>query len=400
MGTKRHTEYTSFEYLEAGTDYRAFEVAPDLDRVESSTGLELSGDEEARVQRLMEENVVVSLHDHPMQIPADVGQLFDYIREARIVTGYRGLAASGLDAVFDNFLDGLSSITSKMGWKWTDVIHDLGIRYSDLAHQDLVVRAEMVDDIRRAHASGQVGLVTSFEAATPIENELDRIDVLYGLGVRMMGIAYSEGNALGSGLREASDGGLTEFGRQAVERMNRLGMAIDISHCGDQTGLDVIRTSPEPVFVSHAGARALWPSRRLKDDETLIELAERGGVIGIEAAPHTTLTESHREHSLESVMEHFAYCVDLVGIDHVGFGPDTMFGDHVGLHTAFAQHLSVRAIHGDMEFPRVKFVDGLENPADFVNIVRWLVKHEYSDDEIVKAIGANALRVLEQVWVH
>src|SRR5262249_16103574 len=157
-------------------------------------------------------------------------------------------------------------------------------------------------------------------------------DILYGLGVRMMGIVYSESNGLGSGLRERRDGGLTVFGRQAVKRMNQLGMAIDLSHAGAHTALDTIAASKKPLFISHGGARALRESTRLKADDVIRACADQGGVIGIEAAPHTTLSHKHRRHSIESVMEHVAYCIDLVGIDHVTLGPDTLFGDHVALH--------------------------------------------------------------------
>src|SRR5262249_25637446 len=159
------------------------------------------------------------------------------------------------------------------------------------------------------------------EAATPIENELDRIDILYGFGVRQMGIAYSEANGLGSGLKEAHDGGLTVFGRRAVRRMNKLGIAIDVSHSGDRTCLDTFEHSEKPVVITHAGARGVWPTSRMKPDEVLKACAQSGGVLGLEAAPHTTLSPDHREHSLESVMDHFTYCVELMGIEHVAFGP-------------------------------------------------------------------------------
>lgn len=232
-----------------------------------------------------------------------------------------------------------------------------------------------------------------------IENEVDRLDILYGFGVRMMGIAYSEANSLGSGLREARDGGLTDLGRQAVRRMNQLGIAIDVSHSGDQTSLDTIEASDKPIFITHAGARALWNTKRMKPDEVLTACAAKGGVIGIEAAPHTTLTERHRRHSLESVMEHFEYVANLVGIDHASFGPDTLFGDHVGLHDFFASQLSITHLHGQQPFDKVEYVAGIENPAEaFPNIVRWLVKHDYSDEDIAKVIGGNAMRLLEEVW--
>ena len=140
-----------------------------------------------------------------------------------------------MTAVFDNLMDGTACITSKSGWKWDDIIWDLGMRLSDIAHQDYVIRADSLEDIRRAKNNGQIAFIPSLEAATPIENELDRIDILYGLGIRPTGIAYSEANTLGCGLRERGDGGLTEFGRAAVVRMNKLGIAIDVSHSGDQT---------------------------------------------------------------------------------------------------------------------------------------------------------------------
>lgn len=398
MKQKRYDGYRSFQYLEAGVDYRVYELSPELDRVPAYR-VEVSDEQEKRVQRLLNENVVISLHEHTMVMPKDIGEVFNYIRDNHIYTGYQGLAVSGLDAVVENFLDGIASVTSKMGWKWDDIIYDIGMRLCDLAHQDFVILATRVDDILRAHETGRVALIAGLEAATMIENELDRLDILYGFGVRMMGIAYSEGNQLGAGLREPRDGGLTVFGRQAVERMNKLGIAIDVSHCGDQTALDTIKASKKPVFITHAGARALWPSPRLKPDEVIKACAERGGVIGIETAPHTTITRNNPEHSIESVMEHFEYCVELVGIDHVTFGPDTTFGDHVGLHDAFAQNLSIRQSRGHEQYPRVPYVKGLENPAEcFPNIVRWLVKHGYSDDEIAKVIGGNTLCVLREVW--
>ena len=138
-----------------------------------------------------------------------------------------------------------------------DIVYDIGMRLSDIAHQDFVIKVESVKDIHFARETGRVGLVVCLEASTPIENELDRIDVLYGLGVRQMGIAYSEANGLGSGLKEVRDGGLTSFGRKAVERMNKLGIAIDISHSGDVTCLDTIECSSKPIFITHAGRASL-----------------------------------------------------------------------------------------------------------------------------------------------
>jgi membrane dipeptidase len=143
-------------------------------------------------------------------------------------------------------------------------------------------------------------------------------------------------------LKEARDGGLTAFGKRAVERMNQVGMLIDCSHCGDQTTLDVVEASRKPIVLSHIGARALGNTSRMAPDDVLKACADKGGIIGIEAAPHTTLTAAHPRHNLESYMEHFEYIKDLAGIDHVSFGPDTLYGDHVGLHHVYKVSLSIQ----------------------------------------------------------
>lgn len=395
---KTYSGYKSFQYLEPEVDYKPFRLAAEIDRVEPYI-VSVSQDQEQLAQELLDQNIVISLHDHPFVTPEDPAQIFEYNRQGRHWTGYEGLSVSRLDVIFDNFMDGTAVITSSAGWKWTDIIHDIGIRYSDIAHQDLVFVARTVDDLLRAKREGKIALVPSLEAATPIENEIDRIDVLYGLGIRCLGIAYSEANSLGAGLRETRDGGLTQFGRQAVRRMNQLGMAIDVSHSGDQTAYDTIEVSDKPIFITHVGARALWDTNRMKPDWVLKACAEKGGVIGIEAAPHTTLTARHRDHSIESFMEHFEYVANLAGIDHVALGPDTMFGDHVGIHHAFAAQLSITASHNGPQFTEVSYVKGVENPAEvFPNVTRWLVSHGYSRDDIAKVLGLNVLRVLQEVW--
>ena len=393
----RYAGYRSFDYLEPGRDYRPFRLASETDRVPPFT-VAVSEAEEARAWRLLGAHPAISLHDHLEVDPDDIAQLDEYVREGRVATGYEGLARSGLAAAFENFGDGSATITSKSGWKWSDVVADIGMRYSDWAHQDFVVRAETIADIKAAFAGGQLAAIPALEAATPIENELDRIDILYGLGIRMLGVVYSESNALGAGCREPSDGGLTGFGLRAVERMNKLGMLIDVSHAGDRTSLETIRASRVPVVISHSGSRELWPISKCKPDAVIRACAERGGVIGIEAAPGTTMVRPDlATASIETFMRHFEYCVDLVGIDGVTFGPDTFFGDHAG---SYGIPSGALLASGDSEYDAIvpEYVVGLENIGEYPNIVRWLVKHGYSDDEIAKAIGGNTLRVLEQVW--
>ena len=301
--------------------------------------------------------------------------------------------------MFDNLMDGTACVTGNAPWRWNDIITDLGMRLADLAHAPGFALVKTIADIEAARAGGTFGLVFGLEAATPIENELDRLDVLYGLGIRQIGIAYSDANTLGSGLSEPTDGGLTAFGHRAVTRMNQLGLAIDLSHSSDKTALDTCAASAKPVLITHAGARQVWDTARMKPDSVLKAVAETGGVIGMSAAPHTTLSHPHPRHTIESVMDHFQYCVDLVGLEHVAFGPDTLYGDHVAMHTTFAHLLSLARMGGP-GYEKVAYVDGLENPTEnFANICDWLVGHDYSDARSRRCWAATSIRALDEIWV-
>lgn len=399
---KRHDGYSSFSYLEAGVDYKEFDLADELERVPRYL-LPLDDADEARAAALAERCLLVSMHEHLGVFPDRIEETPDYVREGRMSTAFKGLAASQWDAVFDNLMDGVCTIHSKSGWQWEDVLHDLGMRLCDLAHQDFLIHCLRIGDIQRAHDEGKIAWIASMEGAAMIEHDVDRIDILHGFGLRSLGVTYSESNALGNGLKEDRDGGLTKFGRKAVERMNKVGLLIDCSHCGDQTTLDTVQWSEKPIVLSHIGARALWDSNRLAPDDVLEAVAAKGGVIGIECAPHTTLTKNNRVHNLDAFMEHFEYIRSLVGIDHVGFGPDTVYGDHVGLHRTYAASLSLKDSRGggkpDQHFEEVEYVEGLENPTEGShNILRWMVSHGYSDEDIEKAMGGNALRVMAEAW--
>jgi membrane dipeptidase len=391
--------YTAYSYLPAGTLPR-FDLTPEFGRVAGYAGPVLPPEQAGRSRRLLRDSLVISLHDHPVRFPRDMQDTPAYNRTGRQHAAYAGLLASGLTVVFDNLMDGTACVTGNAPWRWDDIITDLGMRLADLAHagsQFMLVKT--LADIDEAHRSGRVGLVFGLEAATPIENEIDRLDVLYGLGIRQIGIAYSDANTLGSGLSEPSDGGLTAFGRRAVARMNQLGLAIDLSHSSDRTALDTCAESSRPVLITHAGARGVWSTARMKPDEVLRAVAATGGVIGMSAAPHTTLSHAHPRHSIESVMDHFRYCADLVGIEHVAFGPDTLYGDHVGLHRVFGHLLSLAALRGPA-FDPVEYVAGLENPTEnFGNICDWLVANGFSDADIQAVLGGNICRALAAAWI-
>lgn len=390
--------YTAYSYLPAGT-LPAFALTPEFHRVAPYQGARLTAGQAERSAALLRDSLVISLHDHPVRFPADMGETPAYNRTGRQHAAYAGMRASGLNVIFDNLMDGTACVTGSAPWRWNDIITDLGMRLADLAHAPGFALVKTVADIDATLAAGTVGLVFGLEAATPIENELDRLDVLYGLGIRQIGIAYSDANTLGSGLSEPVDGGLTAFGHRAVTRMNQLGLAIDLSHSSDKTALDTCARSAKPVLITHAGARGVWDTARMKPDDVLRAVAATGGVIGMSAAPHTTLSRPHPRHTLESVMDHFLYCADLVGLEHVAFGPDTLYGDHVALHRTFA-HLLNLSTTGGPSYDPVEYVDGLENPTEnFANICDWLVARGLSDPEIKAVLGGNIRRALTEIWV-
>jgi membrane dipeptidase len=389
----------SFSYLVPGADFRDISVADPRHRV-STFDVRLTDSELARVHALLRDEVIISFHDHPQSLPVDPGQSVEYLRSRRDHTAFRELRRSNVTAIFDNLVSVIGASTAA-GWKWDDLITALGMRLADIAHQDDVLVARTVSDIRAAKNADKVAFILGTESAGAIENELDRIDLLYGFGVRQMGLVYADSNSLGSGQKELADAGLTMFGRRAVKRMNQLGVLIDVSHASDLTCLDAIRTSSAPVAITHAGARAIWDIPRLKPDKVLRACAETGGVLGIEAAPRTTASHRHPAQNIESVMDHFTYAVELMGIEHVAFGPDTFFGDHVGFQKAISSYIGIddRASSAEPRHEPVAFVDGMENPAEnFGNVTRWLVKHGYSDSEIRAVLGGNIMRLLAAAW--
>ena len=281
-GKKKYDDYKAFDYLEAGFDYKVFDLVKHP-RIEPYY-VPLDKTEEERFHELVERSTLIDLHEHPVLWPEDMRDVPELHGLGRHFTAYEALSTSHLDCIFDNLMDGMSYVTSFSGWKWNDMIHDIGIRLSDLAHQNLITHCRAVQDIKDAKEKGKIALVLALESATPIENELDRIDVLYGLGVRSMGICYSESNMLGGGMGEAyKDSGLTDFGYDAVKRMNKLGLLIDVGHTNDRTAIEAVEASSYPIYNSHSGPAAIAIGHT-NGDEMLQAMAEKGGILGVGGA--------------------------------------------------------------------------------------------------------------------
>jgi membrane dipeptidase len=347
-----------------------------------------------RLRAVLASAPAISLHDHPFRLPADLSaRNWGAWRPAqRLTFGYEGMAESGMTA----------TVACTNSWHNADEIRTMLARLNtDIAAHDgvhVVHRAADLDRGRRADGGlpDSLAVILGLESMTQFAHDVDAIEVLFGLGVRVGGLIYSDGSMLGGGLSMAYDEGLTGQGRAFVRRMNEVGMVVDLAHAGDRTTLDAIEASTAPVMISHAGSRSLWPTSRMKPDDVLLALRGHGGLVGVEAPPNSTPVPDRPGHDIDAVMAHVDALVELLGIDSVALGPDVVFGPHHQLHRIRAGAPAATERRDGQ--PLVEWVDGVENPKEaFWNITWWLMDHGWSDEDIRKVVGGNAHGFLRTV---
>jgi membrane dipeptidase len=251
------------------------------------------------------------------------------------------------------------------------------------------LQARSVEDIRRAKKQAKTAFVFHFEGAMPLDEDVGYVRVFRELGVLSVGPVWNVRNQIADGVEQRSGSGLSNFGEMLMSQLDRSRIAIDVSHLSEKGFWDVMALSKLPVIASHSNARTLCGNpRNLKDDQ-IQAVAEKAGVIG--ACFYSPFIDIKKP-SLERLLDHIDYIADLVGVNHLGLGPD--FTDYMteesvkipspGLVTGkAAQNL----------YPR-----GIENASKMLNMTRGLVSRGYSDNEILKILGENFLRVLRQIW--
>ena len=366
-----------------------FSLVSQVGRVPSMT-VPLDRQQESRFQRLMEESIMIDLHQHPMVLPEDFSQYFEYLRSDSYVWGYDAVRAGGFTAVGTaNVFRGMLH-TSEMSFiRFPDLLEEIGMMISDISRHDDVLQVGSAAAIESAKQQDKVGFLPTVEHLA-IGNELNRVDVLYNTGIRLAGLTYNRKSYIGDGIFERNDGGLSEFGVEVVKRMNDLGMVADVSHASFRTAMDAIEASETPVTFSHDGSYTRssdsLQARRLRKDEELSACARKGGVIGITAVPNRLSNDP--EQSIECVLDHYDYMVKLVGVDHVAIGTDTSIGDMVGVG---------RVLMGRTGPTPASYLNGLESPADGKNIIRGLIARGHSDEDVGKIAGGNVLAFLRRV---
>jgi membrane dipeptidase len=258
-----------------------------------------------------------------------------------------------------------------------------------------------VDDILAAKAAGEAAVILGFQNATGIEDKLPYLEVFHRLGLRVMQLTYQRRNLLADGSGEAANGGLSMFGRQVVTEMNRLGILIDLSHTGERSTLETIELSAAPVAVTHACLQKFNPTPRNKTDEEVRALAARGGVFGMNAIARFVAPEGKEKGAtIDQFVDQIDYLVELVGVDHVGIGLDINEGLTPELfeerRRGFLQQYSELA-GGEFPFEHY-YVFGLNSMANAVLITETLVDRGYSDDDVLKILGGNFLRLFGDAW--
>jgi len=325
-------------------------------------------------------------------------------RERIIIDGLMGgvltlrvierLAGSGLTAI------NLTAV--RIGASLPEALSDLAVVRETIDRNSRQLQlATTAADIRSAQAAGRVGIVIGMQDTEPIGRNLYVLRTLHDIGVRIIQITHNRQCYVGTGCVEP-DSGLTAFGRQLVAEMNRLGLVVDLSHCGPKTTLDAIRCSAQPVMCTHANPLAVCPSPRNKSDEIITELAARGGAIGM-AAWSPILYRGNRERPRLSDLN---ACIDhvlrIAGPDHVSLGTDLCddltptpesWAPSYGPGGAFPE---VTAGLGDWYRFETTMAEGLDTIAQMPALIE-VVRSRYDPALASKILGLNFMRVFQTV---
>lgn len=297
-------------------------------------------------------------------------------------SGYTGFNASVDSGSLANGLKNLE--------QWQQII---------AANSNRLVLATRADDFLNARKDSKAAVLLGFQNTTMVESSIDNINKLYEAGTRWMQLTYNDRNLVGDGCTERTNAGLSDFGIEVVERMNELGMIVDLSHCGVATTNDGIKFSKSPASINHSMCEALYKNHpRAKTDEQIRAMAAKGGVIGIICLGYMIGPNLGKETTLETYVDHIAHAVKVGGIDHVGLGSDfpiegleasgaTRENWYVPRLTRFKKSYNV-------QWP--PWIPELDTTDRYRHVARALYKRGFSTGDIEKILGLNWLRYYQE----
>jgi membrane dipeptidase len=275
-----------------------------------------------------------------------------------------------------------------------DAVKNIAALYKLLRDNDhRLVLASTTDEIRQAKVNGKLAVVMQFQGTHPIEYDINLVELYARLGVRIMQLTYNQRGPVGDGCEEPGNAGLSVFGRQVVGELNRLGIAVDLSHTGVRTSFDAIEVSTLPCIVSHANCSTLHVSKRNLSDELIRAVAQRGGVIGLNGYP--AFVAGKLAPTLDDLIDHMVHIDSIAGPGHVGLGLDY----YQCSASTYDKYVSAGIWHPDT-YPRPpwNFPAGIEDPSTLDRLTQRLVQRDFTDDEIRGVLGENWMRVLNVIW--
>ena len=250
-------------------------------------------------------------------------------------------------------------------------------------------------DLDHAKAEGKAAIIMGLQNAEQFEKPED-VQYFYRLGLRCAQLTYNSQNLIGSGSTDRIDGGVSDFGEEIIKAMNKVGMLVDTSHCGERTTLDAIALSPKPIAVTHSNCKALNPHPRNKSDEVIRNLAAKGGVMGITGV--RMFIKATDPTTVSDMADHIDHVAKLVGVEHVGIGSDADLNGYDDMPPD--QYKQLKAGYKASYAFRDKIdIDGFDHPQKVFDLTEQLIKRGYSDANIRLVLGGNFRRLLGATWV-
>ncbi|MBB3191244.1 dipeptidase [Halomonas cerina] len=269
------------------------------------------------------------------------------------------------------------------------------------AHGDLIMPVREPGDIERARQADKIGIFLGAQNCSPIEDDIDMVEVMRRLGLLIMQLTYNNQSLLACGCYEAEDSGITRFGRQVIHEMNRVGMVIDMSHSAERSTLEAVELSERPVIISHANPSSFHAAKRNKSDKVLAAIAECGGLLGFSAYPFHL--RNGPDCTLEDFCDMVARTADLMGIEHIAIGTDLCQAQPTsvlewmrnGRWSKEMDYGEGSKANADWPRPLTWFRDN----RDFPNLIAGLRQRGFDEASIERVMGRNWVDLLYRAAV-
>lgn len=270
-------------------------------------------------------------------------------------------------------------------------------------HPDVFIHCTKAADIERAKREGKLAVILGFQNA-PVHDDVDNLKKLYDAGTRLIQLTYMSRNLLGDGSQERTSSGLSRFGIACVERMNDLGIIVDLSHCGDGTTSDGIAFSSQPVAFTHTVCQTVYArfsggvySLRAKTDDLLRAVGNKGGFVAISTLGY--FVSPRPDASLEDYIDHIAHAVKVCGIDHVGVSTDhSIRGQAAGGLTREKWQVPRLMKYHSLQPRWPPWIPALDTPDRFRAVAHALAKRGLKADDIEKILGRNWVNYVREIF--